>query len=199
MWVLVLIELTTEQVPALFEDFRNALVGFENVLSYQFIQTTFSCKFAIGIHWGQQTEVVLLTSHIVICAMTRSDVNGTCSGLRRHKIRQNDLRRARQKWMRCLHSLQLTSLEFRMRFTQYKARLGCKIIDQILGHNELLLAPILMHKSSTYVLELLVNRDTEVSGKSPWSRGPYHHRGTNKITAGIVQCKANIHRHALFI
>ena len=126
-------------------------------------------------------------------------MNGTRSGLRGHKIRQNDLRRTRQKWMGCLHPLQLTSLKAGMRFAQNKARLGCKIIDQILCYNELLLAPILMHKRSANVIELLVNSDTEVSRKSPWSRGPYYHRGTSKITRCLIDCKANVYRHALFI
>src|SRR5262245_38263581 len=95
--------------PPLAKQFGNVGVRVENVLAGQVRQTRFICEPAMVIDRRQDRKVAFHSQHVVVGAMTGSDVYGASSRVHRDESGREHRDFAIQKWMACLDSFKISS------------------------------------------------------------------------------------------
>ena len=142
-------------------------------------------EFSEVVDRGEKAETVLLAGHVILGAMSGSDVDRAGAGLGRDEVSEDQARSPIEERMLRLGALELGPFELDHFAVGEKARLLAEGLDEIFHHDEILRHALLrMCEIPPHVSEERMHRDPEVRRECPRCCRPDHHRGFSGEFAG---------------
>ena len=162
-------------MAALCEDLDDAAVGLKNMHAHQFVEADFCGEFPGVIDRGKHREAVLLARRIVVRAVAGSDVDRAGASLGGDEVRQDQLRRAVEKWMPGLEAVELLAFAFLERFGQRIAGFFRERTHEF-SNDYQRFDHIILDEFTDDVGEFWMHGDAEIRRQRPRGGGPDDHR-----------------------